>query len=196
MNLTELQTEVYAITNRPDLADRTLSAIRAATLKLHQADYFYKDLKESPIVFLTEDYLQQLDYRTVFPQWRALSYLRRTTVDGLQSGDFFTVKTPANIVDEYKQNKPNVCYVAGEVLQVRSAVAFQYALLGYYENPNITLAGYKSWIALDHPFAIVYTAAAQIFKSIGKDQEWATWTQQSNEQLQLIRISNIEAEGQ
>ena len=195
MNLTELQTEVYAITNRPDLADRTLSAIRAATLKLHQADYFYKDLKESGISFLTEDYLQQLDYRTVFPLWRSLSYLRRTDVNGFQDGNFFTVKSPTNVIDDYQANEPNVCYVAGAVLQVRSAVPFQYALLGYYENPNITLAGYSSWIATDHPFAIVYTAAAQIFKSIGKDQEWAAWTQQSNEQLQIIRISNIEAEG-
>ena len=195
MTLTELQNEVYAITNRPDLADRTLSAIRAATLKIHQADHFYKDLRESGISFLTEDYLQQFDYRTVFPLWRALSYLRRTDVNGFQSGDFFTVKSPTNVIDDYKANEPNVCYVAGAVLQVRSAVPFQYALLGYYVNPDITLTGYSSWVALDHPYAIVYAAAAQVFKSIGKDSEWQVWTQQSNEQLQIVRISNIEAEG-
>lgn len=195
MTLTELQNEVYAITNRPDLADRTLSAIRAATLKIHQADYFYKDLRESPIVFLTEDYLQQFDYRSIFPRWRSLSYLRRTSVDGLQDGNFFTVKTPTNVIDDYKANEPNVCYVAGSVLQVRSAVPFQYALLGYYENPDITLTGFSSWIALDHPFAIVHQAAANVFKSIGKDSEWQVWTVQANEQLQEVKISNIEAEG-
>ena len=121
--------------------------------------------------------------------------MRRTDVNGYQNGDFFTVMSPTNVIDDYKTNVPNVCYVAGAVLQVRSAVSFQYALLGYYENPDITISGYSSWVALDHPFAIVYAAAANIFKSIGKDAEWQVWTVQANEQLQEVRISNIEAEG-
>lgn len=195
MNLTELQTEVYAITNRPDLADRTLSAIRAATLKIHQADYFYKDLRETGISFLTSDFLQQFDYRTVFPLWRSLSYLRRTDINYFDNGQIYEVVTPGHVVDDYALNRTNVCYVAGAVLQVRSSEAFQYALLGYYANPDITLAGYSSWVALDHPFAIIYQAAANIFKSIGKDQEWQAWTMQAQEQLQEVRISNIEARG-
>lgn len=195
MTLTELQTEVYAITNRPDLADRTLSAIRAATLKLHQADYFYKDLKESGISFPAEDYLQQFDYRTLFPQWRALSYLRWTDANYYQQGDLFDIITPQSIVDDYKVNRTNVVYVAGEVVQLRSQQPIQYAILGCYLNPVITSTGYSSWIAIDHPFAIIYNAAAQVFKAIGKDQEWQAWTLLAQEQLQELKISNIEARG-
>lgn len=195
MTLTELQTEVYAITNRPDLAARTLSAIRSATLKLHQSDYFYKDLFETGLAFPTEDYVQQFEYRTVIPQWRALSYLRRTDVNYYDQGDFFDVITPQLVVDDYAINRTDVVYVAGEVVQLRSKLPIQYALLGCYLNPVITEAGFSSWIALDHPFAIVYNAAAQVFKSIGKDQEWQAWTMLANEQLQELKISNIEARG-
>lgn len=195
MTLTELQNEVYAITNRPDLAARTLSAIRAATLFLHQSDYYYKDLVETGIVFPSETYLQDFDYRTIFPQWRALKYLRKTDVNLCENGDFFTIKDPTNVVDDYNFNQSNVCYVAGSTLQLRSSTNFQYALLGYYQNPDVTETGFSSWIALDHPFAIVYRAAAQVFKSIGKDSEWQTWTVSANEQLAELKISNIEAGG-
>lgn len=195
MTLTELQNEVYAITNRPDLADRTLSAIRAATLKIHQADYFYKDLFETGIAFLSEDYVQQFDYRTLAPRWRSLSYLRATDVNGFDTGQFFDVVQPGHVTDDYAQNRTNICYVAGAVVQIRSNTPIQYALLGCYLNPDITLAGFYSWVALDHPFAIIYQAAAQIFKSTGKDTEWQAWTMQSQEQLAEVRISNIEARG-
>ncbi len=195
MTLTELQTEVYEITNRPDLVSRTLSAIRSATLKLHQADYFYKDLFETGIAFPSEDYLQQFQYRTIIPQWRALSYLRWTDANYYDQGDLFEVITPQSIVDDYATNRTNVVYVAGEVIQLRSEQPIQYAILGCYLNPIITASGYSSWIATDHPFAIIYNAAAQVFKSIGKDQEWQAWTLLAQEQLQELRVSNIEARG-
>ena len=38
MNLATLQTEVYNLTNRPDLVSQTLTAIRKATMKCHLAD--------------------------------------------------------------------------------------------------------------------------------------------------------------
>jgi len=195
MNLAELQTEVYAITNRPDLADRTLSAIRSATLFLHQKDFYWKDLKEQGIVFNTEGYLQQFEYRSLFPRFRSISYTRKTDINLYDQGEIFDIIQPTNVVDDYRANRTNVCYAAGAVLQYRSSTSFQYAILGFYENPDITLATYTSWIALDHPFAIVYRAAAQIFKSIGNTEEWNAWTQMANQQAQEIDISNIEARG-
>ena len=111
------------------------------------------------------------------------------------SGQFFDVVQPGHVTDDYAQNRTNICYVAGAVVQIRSNTPIQYALLGCYLNPDITLAGFSSWVALDHPFAIIYQAAAQIFKSTGKDTEWQAWTMQSQEQLAEVRISNIEARG-
>ena len=57
--LTDLCAYVYTITNRPDLFTETKLAVKAATLKMHQSDYYYRDLLEQGIAFDTSDYTQQ-----------------------------------------------------------------------------------------------------------------------------------------
>lgn len=196
MNLTELQQEVYTLTNRPDLVAETLSAVRSATLKMHQLDFFYKDLFETGISFTSSSYQQQLEYRTLLPLWRALKYLRKTDSAGSDTGPFFTVLSiPEMTRDDYGINRNDVCYVAGSVVQIRSSTSFQYALLGCYLNPNITVAAYNSWVALDHPYAIVYEATANVFKMIGDTDQFAAYTRLSMEEQQLVRISNIQPVG-
>jgi len=196
MNLAELQQEVYTITNRPDLVNETLTAIRSATLKLHQLDYFYKDVFETGVVFIAPAYKQQLDYRALIPQWRALKYLRRTDSQGMDTGPFFEIVTvPELTIDQYQTNRDNICYVAGSLIQIRSSTEFQYAILGCYVNPNITVSGYNSWIALDHPYAIVFEAAASVFKMIGETDQFAAYTRLAMEHQELLKISNIQAQG-
>lgn len=196
MNLTELQQEVYNLTNRPDLVAETLTAVRSATLKLHQLDYFYKDIVETGVSFSSAEYLQQIEYRTLFPRWRALKYLRKSDSSGYDDGVFFTVLSiPEMVEDDYKINRNDVCYVAGSVIQVRSSTQFQYALLGYYQNPDITPASYDSWIALDHPYAIVFEAAALVFKMIGDTEQFAAYTRLALEEQAMLKITNIQAVG-
>jgi hypothetical protein len=195
MTLTELQNEVYLITNRPDMAGRTLSAIRAATLRLHQMDFFAKDLFETGVVFSTPAYLQQLEYRPIVPRWRALKYIRKTDSNQADNLPFLTVVTPELIVDAYGSNRSDICYMGSEVINIRSSTELQYILLGCYVNPAITETGYSSWIATEFPFAIVYEAAAEVFKSVGKTEEFAAHRQMAQEQRQLILISNIQQVG-
>jgi hypothetical protein len=195
MTLTELQAAVYTLTNRPDLTAETLLAVQAATLKWHQTDYYYKDIFETGIVFSTSDFEQSLDYRTLIPIWRALKYLRKSDSTGDDTKIPFDIILPENILDDYSLNRTDVCYVAGANLQIKSSTAFQYALLGCYVNPNITISGYSSWIALDHPFAIIYEAAADVFRQIGKLEEMAAFKVLANEQLVTIQRSNILAQG-
>jgi hypothetical protein len=196
MTLTELRQEVYTLTNRPDLVNETLTAIRSATLKLHTLDYFYKDIFETGITFPDPGYLQQLEYRTVVPRWRALKYLRKTDVSAHQDGEFLTVLSiPEMVEDDYKLNRNNVCYVAGQVVQIRSSDLLQYALLGCYIYPDITEADYDSWIALDHPYAIVFEAASKVFKIIGDTDQFNAFTQLAREEAAMISMSNIQAVG-
>ena len=195
MTLTELQNEVYAITNRPDLASQTQSAVRNATLSLHQSDYYYKDILETGISFPTSDFLQQWEYADPVPLFRSLKYIRKTDLSGSQDGAFFTIIPPELVVDSYGINQENVAYVAGSTIQLRSSTAIQYVLLGCYINPNITVSGFSSWIANEHPFAIVALAAARIFKQIGRDTEYAVWTREAQEELNRLKLSNIVAGG-
>ena len=72
MNFTELMTEVYAVTKRPDLSAETALAVKSATLKLHQSDFYFKDLFETGISFTESSFIQTLDIKTVIPRFRAL----------------------------------------------------------------------------------------------------------------------------
>ena len=195
MNLSELQQEVYTITNRPDLVARTQSAIRASTLQLHQSDFWFKDLFETGIVFSLAAFLQQLEYRTLIPRWRSLKYIRKTDAQGTDNGKFLDVVVPELVLDNYNLNRNDVCYMTGDVIQIRSSTELQYIFLGCYLNPDITLTGYSSWIAIDHPWAIIYEAANQIFKQIGKQEEWQAYKIMAAEQKQAIVVSNTQAVG-
>lgn len=194
MTLTELIAEVYLLTNRPDLVNQTLSAVRSATLKLHQSDYYYKDIFETGIVFGTSEYLQQLDYRTVIPRWRSLKYLRKTDSTGTL-GSFFTVVAPEQVLDSYALNRNDICYAAGDVIQIRSSTELQYAIVGCYRNPDVGAISYSSWIANDHPWAIIFEAATAVLLMIGKDSQARSMAQLANIQLAELRNSNILAEG-
>ena len=191
MTLDELILEVYSITNRPDRSTETLSGIKAATLKAHQSDHYFKDLYESGLAFDSAAYVQDLDYRTLLPRWRQPKYFRKYDNSTGTPGIILTKIEPENVLDEYKLQKQDIYYSAGAYIHINSSTQEQYYLFGAYLNPDITTAGYNSWVALDHPFAIIYEAAAFVFKSIGKDEEAATYRQMVPEQIQMIRMDSI-----
>lgn len=190
----ELLTEVYTLTNRPDLVNESKSAVKVATLKAHQLDFFYKDLYETGVQFSTADYVQALEYRTITPRYRALKYIRKTDASGVP-GDFLSVITPALSLDRYGYQREDICYGAGEVIQIKSSTELQYVLFGCYRNPDITEDTYSSWIALDHPYAIIFEAASTVFKTIGQDEKSAMFKKLTDEQFMMVRSSNIEIEG-
>jgi hypothetical protein len=190
----ELLSDVYEITNRPDLIAETKLAVKQATLKLHQLDFFWKDLYETGIQFDTASFTQQIEYRTVISKFRAMKYLRKAESDGT-AGVFLTPVDPAQVLDRYATTKDDVYYTAGAVIQIRSSTELQYMILGCYVHPDVTEAGYNSWIALDHPYAIVLEAAATVFKMIGYVDQEVSMRKLSEEQIQMIKISNIEGEG-
>ena len=196
MNFTELMTEVYTVTKRPDLSAETALAVKSATLKLHQSDFYFKDLFETGISFTESANIQQLDIKVIMPRFRTLKYLRRYDNSGSGTpAEFFKILTPAETVDEYGCNLEGIAYMAGSSLNIRSATAFQFAILGVYLNPSITESNYISWIAEDHPYAIVFEALRILFKQIGYDEQASAYEKLAAEQLAEVKISGIQAEG-
>lgn len=195
MTLAELIQEVYTITGRSDRVAETASAIKSATLKAHQSDFYYKDIFETGVAFAAAAYIQQIDYRTLLPLWRANKYLRKYDNVSGTPGNFLTLIQPELVLDRYSVEKENIYYLAGAYVNIKSDTQEQYYLMGCYLNPDITTTGYNSWIALDHPYAIVFDAAATVFKAIGKDDEAAAYRTMVPEQIAMIRGSNIVAQG-
>jgi hypothetical protein len=195
MTLTELVQEVYTITGRPDRVNETSSAIRSATLKAHQSDYYWKDIRELGITFDSAEYIQSLDYRALISNWRAIKYLRKYDLTSGLPCTELKLLLPEQIFDAYGLTKENVFYAAGQYIQIRSSTKEDSYLLGYYVNPDITDSGYNSWVALDHPYAIILDAAATVFKAIGKDEEAAAYRTLVGEQIQMLQTSNIVGNG-
>jgi len=175
MTLTELTNSVYSITNRSDLVAITDLYVKQSTLRLHHQGFFYKDLFETGIVFPSPDFLQQIDIKSVIPRWRATNYIRKSDING-SLGDFMEdIKVFQNSIDSYNVVRDDVYYISGNLINIRSSSMLQYALYGCYRNPDLTTAGYDSFIAIDHPYAIINDAASNIFKRIGKDSEAALY---------------------
>lgn len=190
--------EIYTITNRPDLVAETTTALKSATLKAHSSDFYFKDLFETAIVYDAADYTQTIPYRTLFPRYRALKYLRKwdgNTV-GDTAGKFFDIITPEEVLDSYNRQRNDVAYLAGDVIQVRSSTADLYGLMGVYLRPTVdTPATYKSWIADEWPYAIIFDAAATVFGLLQQDSAKASYQQMAFEQLIFVKNSNIVAVG-
>ncbi len=195
MTFDELVLEVYDITNRPDLVGETKSALKAATLKAHHLDFFAKDLFETGVTFPELGFRQALDYIGVVSNFRQLKYLRKAEDACDDTGIFFTVITPEEILDEYGVNRTDVAYVAGRVLQIRSSTEFQFSYMGCYLHPIIREGAYCSWIAQQYPFSIINEAVRKVFKGIGKTDESREYTQLVGEEYELLKLSNIEDVG-
>mgnify|MGYP000314222821 FL=1 len=197
MNLSELQSEVLSLVNRPELLNTTiLAAIKSATLKLHQMDFFAKDLFETVFTFPSAEFLQTLDYATNIPRWRALKYVVRVDpTSGEPIYPALKVLTPEELIDSYNIPKVNVVYQAGSNLQIKCNAEIQTFALGCYLSPDVGTLTYTSWIAVEYPYAIVFEGAAAVFKSIGFKEEEQSMRLLAGEQQVLIQRNNIQTEG-
>lgn len=193
----ELVADVKILTNRPDLDAEIKLAVKAATLKAHHTDFYPKDLYEVAIQWNPVGYQQSLDYRVLIPRYRAFKYLRKYDPTATTGGDgaFINMLLPEQTVDGYGIDRENICYVAGENIEIRSSTEDDYMLFGCYVHPDITEAAYSSWIALDHPYAIEYEATSKIFKMIGYDEQATMMQREVVEQFTLLRNSNILGQG-
>lgn len=198
MTLTELISEVYSITNRPDRVAETLSSVRSATLKAHQSDYYPRDVYETGISFTSPAYLQYIEYKDIIPRWRSLKYFRKYDTSGSGiAGTFFDIVPTELTQDSYGLNRDNICYLAGNVLQVRSSTELSNALIGCYIDPLIgsTNSTFDSWIAIQHPWYIIYEAAGRVFRMVGKMDEASAQRALALEELITIKATNIQAGG-
>ena len=171
MTLNELIAEVYDLTGRPDLVAMTLSAIKSATLKAHQTDFYSKDIYEIQFSFMAPGYTFSLDYISIISNYRALKYMRKYDIASATAGKFFTVITPEEVLDQFGRELTDVAYVAGRVIEIKSSTEFKTMLLGAYVQPVITTIGYSSWVADLYPYAIIHEAARVVFGSISMHEE-------------------------
>lgn len=194
MTFAELVAEVLSIVKRPDLQSRIESAVRAATLKMHQSDFFYRDIVEAPVQFDQARVLQNFMPSEVVANFRKAKYIRTWCGDADGSfGPFLEPIQIENSMDVYGSSKNNVFYMAGQLLQIRAVPAVYRVLFGAYKHPVVTpVESYSSWIADEYPYAIIYEAARTIFRSISFNEQAAEFAQLAGEVLVEIKLSNVD----
>jgi hypothetical protein len=194
MNFAQIQAEVLAIIKRPDLVSRVDAAIKAATLKMHHSDFFYKDLVEVPIQFTDVQFIQNFVPSEILSNYRKVKYIRiwQGGANGIP-GPFLEHIQIENSTDGYNYIKENVFYMAGTKLQIRTAYGLQHVLFGSYVHPIVSpTESYSSWIAEEYPYAIVYEAVRTIFRSIGFSEQANEFAQLAGEVLSEIKLSSID----
>lgn len=195
MTFDELVAEVYTKTGRPDRVEETKSAIRAATLKAHHSDFFFRDIFETGVVFSTASCIQTLDLPCLLCNFRSLSYLRRVENAQDTEGTFFDIILPTEILDEYSTSRVDIAYMAGRKLQMRASVDFSNILLGAYVSPIVTEADYSSWVAQLFPYAIIYEATRVVFRQIGNMEESNAFGLLVAEEYVTLKITGISPVG-
>lgn len=197
MDYTTIYNEVINLTNRPDLADETRLAIQKTTAKLHQLDFWYKDLDEVVIGNLPQDYKFSLDIPSNFARFRAFNYLRMLDANNNPQEELELI-SPKQVFDSFQQERTNVFYVGGMSLNCRLANTRPAMIVGYYQYPDVGVATggvgtttFSSWIANEYPYAIIEEAAAQVFRTIGYADAANSYGQQIVINLQILRQNNI-----
>ena len=191
MTFNELLEEVYVLTNRRDLVAESKSAIKAATLKAHNTDFYSKDIFETGVAFDTAEYRQALDMYNLISNFRAVKYLRRVEDEFDDVGKFIEVVTADEVLDSYSCNRADIAYVAGRVLEIRSSVTFSKCLFGAYVFPIVQEENYSSWIADLHPFAIIYEAVRAIFITIGYQEQAVNFSRLVAEEYATLKMTGL-----
>lgn len=189
----ELQADVYEITKRPDKVALTTIAIRKATLKFHMADYWIRDLVLGAVVPLTPLFTGQGRFSidttaSPFTRFRKAQLIREYVNPPTGMERNYTRIEANDVIDDYNVEKVDYWYEAGTSIYLNSYTLITNAVVNYYRFPVVTAdANYSSWIADVLRDAISIEAAAEVFKAVGKDDEFQRMKAEFDGNLMLLR---------
>ena len=199
--LAALLADVYSLTVRPDLVAESTVAVKAAVLKAHQSDLFYRDLNTSG---LSAGAVNTVAYDLVaaFPRFRQLNSVQKsdpTKADPLIFADtnnkgYFEILNAANLFDDYKAVRDNIGYLVGSTLNLRSSQSIGDIIIRHYDNQDLTNVANMGWISDSHPYCIIFEATRIVFKTIGFDEQASVYEKLTMEQYAMLKASNIEAQ--
>ena len=172
--------DVVTLTARPDLAAETALAVRTATNNAHFCDAFPRDLQGFVVQLPIASYVSQLDIPTLFPRLRALSAVKQLDVNKVplaNGSGAITIIELADIYDEYSSLRNNVAYIAGDKLNVKSAISCDALLIEWFKAPAVKREQYSSWIAELYPDVILYWAASLVLSTNGNEEKAAKYMQ-------------------
>lgn len=170
MTYADLIAEIKLLSKRGDIDDKIAVALRMTTLRCHRADYFWRDHMEVNATFGTTSQAT-IDVPSSLTRFRQLNYVQYLDSVTGNVGTMLEEVEPSNIFDEYNCFKNDAWYLSGANLNINFAFASNGVRIGYWQNPDVTVAGYNSWIKDELPDILVQGSLAYIFGMTGKLEE-------------------------
>lgn len=193
-----LVNDIYTITARPDLIAETALAVRKATMKCHLADLWKNDLATALVPMPVLDgalvsfrYSLDLTQAATFPLIRRVSSIDEYNIVPTGYEVHFKELDNDRILDSYLLEEINYWYQAGRQVSLRANKSLAYLAVDYWKFPDITTTNYTSWIADQFPDMILEEACASVFSSCGKDSESQRYAARFQENLAMLRTSEI-----
>lgn len=168
----DMQAAVIANTKRPELVVLTDNAIRMATLRAHQVDFFPRDqsnvsLNYTPIVS-GQIYVDYTTLYSIAPLIRTPDFMQSIDlVTGLPTENLEHVVDFKNFWNEYNELRSSCFTLLGANLRARSLSNTGKFQLYYYSNPAVDTIGYNSWIADMYKEELAMWAAAIVWMRSG-----------------------------
>lgn len=165
---TEIQSDVFAWTNKRLMVAETDMAIRGAIRKAHRAGSFYRDMATVTVSSLsTATSPQSIDVAAALPMYRQLYSVKPTGREDVVYKD----ADLRDLLDQDGFPKYNIFWMVGLTLFIRAASPSDSVDVTYYKRVNVDdLAMLDDWIAAEHKDLIVLWAAATILALVGEQE--------------------------
>lgn len=170
----EMQAAVIEKTKRPELTDLTSSAIRMATTRAHQVDFFRRDQALGTLNYTVDTSQIFVDIANVFNtltrlrQFDFVQCIDLTTLQPSENLEFRDFKDFWNGDNELRQS---VFTLIGSTLRVHPQVQTGRFSVVYYQNPDVATATYSSWIADSHMDELAFWAAGIVWARTGNTEQ-------------------------
>jgi len=168
----EMQTKVNDLTKRPELVALTKLAIRMATVRAHQVDFFSRDQRNILLTYTPynsgEIYTDITTIYSTLPLMRTPDFIQiLDATSGLPLEILEYVVDYKNFWDNEGCLKGSVFTLLGATLRFRSLSNTGKAQFYVYQNPSVDDVGYGSWIADMYPDEVAAWAAAIVWMRSG-----------------------------
>lgn len=180
MDFAELVTETQLWLKRPDMDGAVRSALRAATLKYHRKEKFWRDRKTVSVAPAA-----QLDIATTFPQFRQLASVSGAVI---VDADY--------LLDRDGYELQNIAFLAGTSLNLKLTPWPESIAVTYYVDPVVSPEPqYSSWIADQQPDLLIAAAVAKCMSFAAESDIYkAAKVEEQSQWVELLQ-NNIESVG-
>lgn len=188
----DILTDVYVLTNRPDLQAESKLGIRVATIKLHSLEFWREDRVEEELLVTTADSEFTVSSAVAVGGFSYTPRPNNIIFKKADSDVIFEEINPKQLLDGFGFKKYNVYYQAGNSYRFLTEDQDTSVFCSYYRQPGATEYAYDSWIATMYQHYIAVEAALFVANSAGDKELEARMQNMAAMNLAQLTINHLD----